>query len=237
MDKYGFLLAPIISALISLLFSYFSRIITNMWNSKMIIIKDKRGNTILEGSEKDIQRQVEELGDDLFIIFQESNTEESKQELKSWKDIGNNSRFLATIDSLKRIISTLIGLEDIWFSLFLIEGGVAKKVYSSRDKGHSNTITVYRIDSNTEFNNLVKGDKYFFSSNMKEFAKDFTYNNANSHWKQEYNSLIVVPITSDGVIRGFFCMQGKNAFKKIDTSDTVLKLMEIAAHTIEALVG
>lgn len=220
----------------SLLFSIVSLFITKIGVTRRIVINYKEGDIIIEGSEKDIQKQVIKLGEKIFENEEKLNTEEDKEKLESWKDSVEKQVFIEKTDSLKSIISPLIGLEDIWFSLDVIEDGMVKTVYSSRDRFLSNSDTEVRIDTQTEFNNIVKGDEYFFSSNMSEYAKEFTYINANPRWSQEYNSIIVVPITINGIVNGFFCMYGVNAFKKIDSSGVVLDLMKIAAHYFETLV-
>lgn len=224
------------AAVASLFFSIVTFFTTKRGVTRRIVINNKEGDIIIEGSEKDIQKQVIKLCKNVFENAEKLNTEKDKEKLESWKDSVENQDFIEKTNYLKSIISPLIGLEDIWFSLNVIEDGMVKTVYSSRDQFFSNNDTEVRIDMQTEFNNIVKGDKYFFSSNMSEYAKEFTYINANPRWTQEYNSIIVVPITIDGIVNGFFCMHGVNAFKKIDSSGVVLELMKIATHYFETLV-
>ena len=231
--------APLISisaaflTIVSFIISISSLIMNKLQKKIEIKIGDEK--TVIKGSEKESQKQIEKLADEFFESFKDREVD---HELKTWDNIGEDHGFIHMINSLKDVISSLVGANEIWFSLRKIDGETVKTVYSSRDKNTPNFDDKRNTNINhtTDFYNIIKGDEFFFCSIMQEYAKDFKYSNGNPNWFREFNSSVVVPVIINDKVKGFFCMYGKEELKRIHASEFVLVFMKKAAEYIATLV-
>ena len=108
--------APLISisaaflTIVSFIISISSLIMNKLQKKIEIKIGDEK--TVIKGSEKESQKQIEKLADEFFESFKDREVD---HELKTWDNIGEDHGFIHMINSLKDVISSLVGANEIWF--------------------------------------------------------------------------------------------------------------------------
>lgn len=205
--------------------------------SREIELKIKTSENIYEirGPAWIVKKELENIQMRMFDERIRKATESAEQKTLHWDNISEEPEFVNMIGELKSIMASLVGTDDIWFILKVLDGEFVKTVYTSRNDEVSagELKTPLALQYQSDFNSIVNGDEYFFSSNMKEYE---AYTNQNPEWNRWYNASVVVPITINGNIKGFFCMNSLKAFKRIDTSEAVLNLMKRTASYIASIV-